>query len=151
MIANAVHMLMALGVLEILLIAFGHTPNLSLVTLPIAVVLLAVMTSGFCMMISVGNVYYRDVSQFLEMFLLAWFYASPIIYPLGEELIPPGMEAVIRFNPIAGAMEIFHSTMYYGTWPELWAWISLVAWTAVILAAGLLIFKRMEPSVVKEL
>lgn len=150
-IANAVHMLMALGVLEILLIAFGHAPNLSIVTLPIAVILLAAMTSGFSMMISIGNVFYRDVSQFLEVILLAWFYASPIIYPIGAGIIPPRMEAIIKFNPVAGAMEIFHSTMYYGTWPELWAWISLVTWTIVILAAGLLIFKRMEPSVVKEL
>ena len=150
-IANAVHMLMAMGVLEILLIAFGHTPNLSILLLPVAIVLLAAMTSGFTMMISIGNVYYRDVAQFLEVILLAWFYASPIIYPMGADLIPATMEAVIKFNPVAGAMEIFHSTMYYGTWPELWAWISLVAWTIVILAAGLLIFRRMEPSVVKEL
>ncbi len=150
-IANAVHMLMAMGVLEILLIAFGHTPGLSIVTLPIAIVLLAAMTSGFSMMISVGNVFFRDVAQFLEVILLAWFYASPIIYPLGAGLIPASMEAVIKFNPVSGAMEIFHSTMYYGTWPELWAWVSLVAWTIAILAAGLSIFKRMEPSVVKEL
>ncbi len=150
-IANAIHMLMALGVLEVLLIAFGHTPGLSIVLLPVAVLLLAAMTSGFSMMISIGNVYYRDVAQFLEVILLAWFYASPVIYPLGEGLIPVRMEAFIKFNPVAGAMEIFHSTMYYGTWPDLWAWVSLVSWTLVILTVGLLIFKRMEPSVVKEL
>ncbi len=150
-IANAVHMLMAMGVLEILLIVFGHNPGLSLLTLPVAVLLLAAMTSGFAMMISIGNVYYRDVAQFLEVILLAWFYASPVIYPLGADLIPARMEAIIKFNPVAGAMEIFHSIMYYGVWPELWAWISLVSWTAVILFTGLFIFKRMEPSVVKEL
>ncbi len=150
-IANAVHMLMAMGVLEILLVVFGHTPGLSLLLLPVAVVFLAAMTSGFAMMISVGNVYYRDVSQFLEVILLAWFYASPVIYPLGAGLVPERMEAVIRFNPVAGVLEVFHSTMYYGTWPELWAWVSMTVWTAVILAAGLTIFRRMEPSVVKEL
>ncbi len=150
-IANAVHMLMAMGVLEILLVVFGHTPGLSLLLLPVAVVFLAAMTSGFAMMISVGNVYYRDVAQFLEVILLAWFYASPVIYPLGAGLIPGRMEAVIRFNPVAGVMEVFHSTMYYGTWPELWAWVSMTVWTAVILAAGLAVFRRMEPSVVKEL
>ena len=150
-IANAIHMLMALGVLEVLLVAFGHTPGLSIVLLPIAVVFLAAMTAGFSMMISVGNVYYRDVAQFLEVILLAWFYASPVIYPLGEGLIPVRMEAFIKFNPVAGAMEIFHSTMYYGTWPDVWAWVSLVSWTLAILSLGLMIFKKMEPSVVKEL
>ena len=150
-IANSVHMLLAMAVLEIILVIAGHTPSLSILLLPVAVILLAAMTSGFAMMISVGNVYYRDVSQFLEVILLAWFYASPVIYPLGAGLIPEKMEAVIRFNPVAGALEIFHSLMYYGTWPELWAWVSLTAWTAVAGVVGYLVFKRAEPSVVKEL
>jgi lipopolysaccharide transport system permease protein len=150
-LANAVHMLMAMAVLEVLLVAFGHAPGISIVTLPVAIILLAALTSGFTMMISVGNVYYRDVAQFLEVILLAWFYASPVIYPMGEGLIPARMEAVIKFNPVSGAMEIFHSTMYGGTWPALWAWVSLVSWTAIVLFAGILIFRRAEPSVVKEL
>lgn len=150
-IANSVHMLLAMVVLEIILVVAGHTPSLSILLLPVAVILLAAMTSGFAMMISVGNVYYRDVSQFLEVILLAWFYASPVIYPLGVGLIPENMEAVIRFNPVAGALEIFHSLMYYGTWPQLWAWISLTAWTAVAGTVGYFVFKRAEPSVVKEL
>lgn len=150
-IANSVHMLMAMAVLEVVLVFTGHTPGLSLLLLPVVVLLLAAMTSGFAMMISVGNVYYRDVSQFLEVILLAWFYASPIIYPLGRGLIPERMEAIIRFNPVSGALEAFHSMMYYGTWPEGWAWLSLVFWTMVILALGLIVFRKAEASVVKEL
>lgn len=150
-LANAVHMLMAMGVLEILLIAFGRAPSLSILLLPIAILLLAGMTCGFAMIISVTNVYYRDVAQFLEVILLAWFYASPIIYPLGAGLIPAKMEAIIQFNPVAGAMEIFHSIMYYGVWPEMWSWVSLLAWTIVLLVSGILVFRKLEPSVVKEL
>ncbi len=71
------------------------------------------------MMISVEMSITGTVAQFLEVILLAWFYASPVIYPLGRGLIPERMEAVIRFNPLAGALEIFHSLMYYGTWPGL--------------------------------
>lgn len=150
-LANSVHMILAMAMLELVLVLSGHTPSLSLLMLPVAVVMLAMLTSGFAMMISVGNVYYRDVSQFLEVLLLAWFYASPVIYPLGEGLIPGSMERVIMFNPLAGALNIFHALMYHGTWPEPWAWVSLTGWTAFSLIAGLLVFKRAEPSVVKEL
>ncbi len=150
-IANAVHMLMAMCVLEVILAVAGHTPSVSLLLIPAAVILMAVMTSGFAMMISVGNVYYRDVSQFLEVILLAWFYASPVIYPLGMGLIPERMEAFIRWNPVSGAMEIFHSIMYSGTWPELWTWVSLFGWAVLTGVAGFLIFRKAEPAVVKEL
>lgn len=150
-IANSVHMLMAMAVLQVVLVFAGHAPGLSLFMLPVVVLLLAAMTSGFAMMISVGNVYYRDVSQFLEVILLAWFYASPVIYPLGKGLIPLRMETVIRYNPVSGALEALHSIMYYGTWPEMWCWFSLAGWSALILCLGYVVFRRAEPSVVKEL
>jgi lipopolysaccharide transport system permease protein len=150
-IANAVHMLMAMAVLEAALMTAGRFPGLSLVSVIPAVILLACLASGLSMMISVGNVYYRDVSQFLEVILLAWFYASPVIYPMGRGLIPESMDAVIRYNPVAGILEIFHSSMYYGVWPPVWAWVSSVAWAAASLLLGIAVFRRAEPAVVKEL
>ena len=149
--ANAVHLLLALLVTEALLWGFGHAPSASIAALVPAVLLLMAMTTGISLALSVWNVCLRDVSQLVEVVLLAWFYASPVIYPLGTGLLPPGAEAAMRFNPVAGAFEIVHSTMYCGTWPPSWCWISLCAWTAVLLLAGFAAFRAAEPAVVKEL
>ena len=150
-VANSVHLLMALCVLEVSLIAFGHVPGPSILLVLPATLLLMAMVSGMGMILAVGNVFYRDVSQLVEILLLAWFYASPIIYPLGRGLVPPSVESVVRFNPIAGLLEIYHACLYSGEWPAGWAWLSLVAWTAFFLAVGTAVFRRAEPVVVKEL
>ena len=149
--ANGVHLLMALAVLEAVLIAFGHAPSASIVLLPVILAFFVLMTAGFAMFLSVCNVFYRDVSQFLEVLLLAWFYASPVIYPLGQGLIPEGFERVIMFNPVSGILEMFHSVLYRGAWPEAWTWASAAAWSVVVFLVGLLVFRRAEPVVVKEL
>lgn len=153
--ANLVHLLLALLVLEVLLIAFGHYPGLSIILILPALILLTMMTVGIGMILSIGNVFYRDVRQFIEILLLAWFYASPIIYPLdsiGVDIIQSQrLLHILKFNPISGFMEIMHSIFYLGTWPPLWCWISLGSWSILFLLAGMAIFRKAEPVVVKEL
>ncbi|MBD3370875.1 hypothetical protein GF402_11020 [Candidatus Fermentibacteria bacterium] len=149
--ANAVNLLLSLIVLETALIAFGHTPGFSLLVLPVAMLMFILMTSGICMMLSVWNIYYRDVSQLMDVLLLAWFYASPVIYPLGRGIVPEGLESVLRLNPLSGLMEIFHSILHQGAWPEPWCWASLIVWSVVLFFLGIAVFRRAEPAVVKEL
>jgi lipopolysaccharide transport system permease protein len=149
--ANAAHLMLSLLVLEALLLAFGHFPSLSVVLLVPVLALLFAMTTGLCLMVSVWNVYYRDVSLLLEVLLLAWFYASPVIYPLGAGMIPPGIEAILRYNPVSGALEAVHSLLYFGQAPPLWCWASMAGWSVALLGSGLLVFRKSEPAVVKEL
>ncbi len=153
--ANLIHLLLALLVLETLLMIFGHYPGLSIILILPALILLTMMTTGISMLLSIGNVFYRDVKQFIEVMLLAWFYASPIIYPLdsiGVDIIQSDrLVQILRFNPISGFMEIMHSIFYAGTWPALWCWVSLASWSIVLLAAGMIVFRKAEPVVVKEL
>lgn len=150
-LANGVHMILALSVLQVLLWIWGHPPTLPLLAVVPAVVMLCCLTSGLAMALSIWNVYYRDVAQFLEVLLLAWFYASPVIYPLGQGMIPSRIESVLRYNPLSGILEIFHSSMYYGTWPGAWCWLSGILWSGAFLLLGVAVFRRYEPSVVKEL
>jgi len=154
-IANLIHLVMALAVLETVLVIFGHYPGPSIVMAIPALGLFALMTAGIGMLLSVGNVFYRDVKQFIEVLLLAWFYSSPIIYPLdsiGVDIVGSGtLLTVLKFNPVAGFMEIMHSVFYAGAWPAAWCWLSLGSWSLIFLAAGVLLFRRAEPVVVKEL
>ncbi|OPL19539.1 MAG: hypothetical protein AVO35_10270 [Candidatus Aegiribacteria sp. MLS_C] len=154
-VANLVHLFLAMAVLEVVLIIFGHYPGFSLVLALPALLIFALMTTGLGMMLSVGNVFYRDVKQFIEVLLLAWFYSSPIIYPLdsiGVDIVGSGtLLTVLKFNPVAGLMEIMHSVLYAGAWPPAWCWISLCSWSVLLLGIGVLVFRKAEPVVVKEL
>ncbi len=153
--ANLIHLLLALCVLEAVLLAFGRTPGLSILLVIPALLLFTMMTVGIGMLLAVGNVFYRDVKQFVEVLLLAWFYSSPIIYPLdslGIDIVgSQRLLGILKWNPVSGFMEIMHSVMYAGVAPRAWCWLSLSIWSVVFLAAGAAVFRRMEPVVVKEL
>jgi ABC-type polysaccharide/polyol phosphate export permease len=149
--ANAAHLLLSLLVLEALLLAWGHAPSPAFLLLVPALAMLLAMTAGLSLMLSVWNVYYRDVSLLLEVLLLAWFYASPVIYPLGTGMLPPAIEGILRYNPVSGFLETIHGLLYFGCAPPAWCWISMVSWSAILLACGLAVFRRSEPAVVKEL
>lgn len=153
--ANLIHLVLALFVLEAVLVVFGRYPGLSVIMLVPALALFTLMTAGIGMLLSIGNVFYRDVRQFIEVLLLAWFYSSPIIYPLdsiGVDIVgSPKLLSLLKFNPVAGFMEIMHSVLYAGSWPPAWCWLSLASWSLFFLLAGVLVFRRGEPVVVKEL
>ena len=154
-LANIVHLILALGVLIVVLSVFGYAPNITIITLVPAILLFAGMTAGITMLTSTWNVFYRDVKQFVEMILLAWFYASPIIYPLDSLNVSLGISEIfmniVKFNPVAGFMEIMHSVLYMREWPHAWCWISTGCWTVFFLSIGYFVFKKAEPTVVKEL
>ena len=46
---------------------------------------------------------YRDVQQLLPVLLQAWFFMTPVVYPIS--LIPEGWQSLYALNPLVGAVE----------------------------------------------
>ena len=68
----------------IVLVAFGlHPTRVSWLALPVAFVVLIVFASAFCVFLSAVNVYLRDTQHLTEVLLMAWFWATPIVYAYG--------------------------------------------------------------------
>lgn len=72
-------LLMLLSVLLIFRFDFVG-PNLLL--LPVALLALVLFLTGMSLLLSAANVYLRDVQYLLEIFLLLWFWLTPIVYPV---------------------------------------------------------------------
>ena len=82
-VSSLIHFLLALMVyFFIALVMFGHWPTWEYLLLPIIILIQCLMLFGFALLISSLNVFYRDVSSVTEIILSAWFYLTPIIYPL---------------------------------------------------------------------
>jgi ABC-2 type transport system permease protein len=73
-----------IGVLVLALLIFGIVPDFTYVTLiPLALVTLIVFTSAVSIFLSAVNVYLRDTQHLTEVALMAWFWATPIVYTYG--------------------------------------------------------------------
>jgi ABC-2 type transport system permease protein len=74
-----------LVVLVLALLIFQITPDFAYVAvLPLALVALVVFTAAVSVFLSAVNVYLRDTQHLTEVLLMAWFWATPIVYYYGQ-------------------------------------------------------------------
>jgi ABC-type polysaccharide/polyol phosphate export permease len=119
----------------------GDIPGGNILLLPVAVVALVALSAGFALVLSALHVYFRDVRHLLQAALLAWFYVTPIIYPLS---LTGGLSQWIRLNPLTGVIELFRAATI-GTPPDLAASVVVSAvWTMVLLGAAIVLHRRYD-------
>ena len=134
----------------IAIIPIGNVLNLSAVELnpivfpliPVIILLETIFVIGLGLMLSALNVYRRDVSYGVGIIVFLWMWLTPIIYIRGRTSL---LDVINQYNPMTYFIESFHSLLYYGTFPALLDFLLCVVMAFVALAAGLLIFKRLEP------
>ena len=72
-------------VLVLAMVLFGITPDLTyMAVLPLALATLIVFTGAMSIFLSAVNVYLRDTQHLTEVLLMAWFWATPIVYSYGQ-------------------------------------------------------------------
>jgi ABC-type polysaccharide/polyol phosphate export permease len=86
-LSNLVHLFLALIILSLFIV--GYTllrdpalfPGWEVVLLPLIILLQTGLLVGIGLVLSALYVFYRDVGSLSEIFLSAWFYLTPVIYP----------------------------------------------------------------------
>jgi ABC-2 type transport system permease protein len=80
-----------------------------------ALVLLVLFTTALGILVSAVNVRYRDTSHFVEIAMLVWFWANPILYSAGlikEKLDQHGVFWAYFLNPMATVVSTFQRAVY---------------------------------------
>jgi ABC-2 type transport system permease protein len=165
-----VHFVLQLGVLLALLLVFyrdAFGPQLLLLVPALAVV--TVFATAMALLASALNVRFRDVEHLLEVILLAWFWLTPIVYPvtyIRDNLagsspwlfrlymanpmtgVVTAMQRAIYVHPVAGGRQILPSggDGFYLTWLGVAAAVALT-----LLAVGWWTFRRLQADFAEEL
>lgn len=140
--ANVVNFAFAMVPLVVILLVLrvGLTPAVAFV--PVGVVLITTFTLGVALFLATLNVFFRDVRYLYEAALLAWFYATPIFYPI--EILPPTARAILRWNPMYVLVDVFRTPLYAGVAPS-WSTVVIAATeAALMLALGWTTFRRYQ-------
>lgn len=80
--SNLVNFFIGLLVLVIFLYIAGLGLTIHALWLPALIITQLIFTLGLCLLLGTLYVFYRDVMMILEVVMLAWFFLTPIIYPL---------------------------------------------------------------------
>jgi ABC-type polysaccharide/polyol phosphate export permease len=152
-LAQMVHFMLALVPLFIFMVVFGMSFTPLVLLLPVAMILQAVFVIGLCLLVASAYVFFRDIPLILEVGMTAWFFLTPVIYPI--QWIRQGRPEIynyLRFNPMNGFIELYHQWLFRPQWFESFQIVLgpfLIALGAFLL--GWFVFHRLEPHFMKRL
>ena len=141
-VAPAVDFLLCFVILLGLMVWYGVAPTWGVLALPLFL-LLALMTAlAVALLLSPLHAKYRDVGHIIPFLAQFWMYASPVIYPVS--LIPEQWRLLYSLNPMVGVIEGFRWALLGHERPDLMVMGVSVAVVLVLLAAGVVSFRRAE-------
>jgi lipopolysaccharide transport system permease protein len=131
-----------------------YTDRLSpwLLLIPLVAAVQFVFSLAVAISVAAVNVFYRDVGNLTRHLMRFWFYLSPVLYGaevvLGSDFAKanPWVATVFNLNPWTHLIESYRSLIYYGAAPD---WLGLAVLglvSTVLVAAAILLFKRVEPT-----
>ncbi|HWM16203.1 MAG TPA: ABC transporter permease [Microbacterium sp.] len=122
--------------------------NWGLLLFPVAVALQTVLLVGLGLLVAPLCVLYSDLERTTKLILRVLFYASPIIYSVGD--LPGVFAELAAFNPLSGIFTLYR----VGFFPDVWDTFAVVigaVMSVAFLGLGILVFRRLERPVLKEL
>jgi lipopolysaccharide transport system permease protein len=152
-----VSFLIELGVLCAILLIMG---NMVLPWIPVVLVIVVIQSFfvlGIGFLLSVLNVYFRDVQHLVSISLMALFYSAPIVYPIsvvpkeaeiGGITIP--LREIYNLNPLVVLVECYRDAMYDLRFPPALSILYLIGWSIVLMAIGLVVFQKLDRRLAEE-
>jgi ABC-type polysaccharide/polyol phosphate export permease len=137
------------------------TPYLLLI--PIIAAVQFIFTLAMALVVSAGNVFFRDLGNVARHVLRLWFYLSPGLYSLTllEEVNLlddwPILRILLEINPFAILFEAYRAVIWGTpdggppTFPDWGALAALTVASTIFLALATVMFKRLEPNFAKVL
>lgn len=150
---NLITAVLSLFVLLLVLGPFtGFHWSRALAVLPLSLLCLFCFTLGLGAIAAVTTVHFRDMQHLISVFISAWFYLTPIIYPLDAggqpSPIPAAYHTYFKLNPMVAILRMFHRPMFESVYPPPLEIVAAVGVALVVLVIGLRIFWRYEDSLI---
>jgi ABC-2 type transport system permease protein len=140
--ANLVNFLFSLIPLMLVMLVMRAQVTWAILWVPLGILLIGLFTLGVALALATLNVFFRDVRYFYEAALLAWFYGTPVFYPI--EVLSPRARAVLQWNPLYVLVDVFRTPIYAGTAPEPAIVLTAVIEAIGMAAIGWVVFRRYQ-------
>lgn len=147
--AKFINMLLAFLVIFVFLIFSEVGITWHLLLLPLVWLAEYMIALGFALFFSAVTVYLRDVEYIVGVLLMAWIWATPIMYAL--DAIPPQLARIVLLNPMTLVVESYHNLLYFHRISTPLTWSGMFVVGAVLLIIGELVFVHLEGNFAEEL
>ncbi|SNX52863.1 ABC-2 type transport system permease protein [Thermoanaerobacterium sp. RBIITD] len=111
-----INMIFGFIIVFIVLFIFKIHLSSSIVLLPIVMINELLFVVGLSIIFSALNVFFRDLEHILGIVTMAWFYLTPIVFPIN--LVPDKYLKLFFLNPMTSIILPYRDILYYGLWPS---------------------------------
>lgn len=149
-LSELVHFFLALVVLFALLPLFGVSFTPWMLLLPLLMLIQSVFIVGLALFLSTLNVFFRDTQTIMGVATNAWFFLTPIIYPLST--LPQDFRVgtltlnvqglVMTLNPMASLVTCYRRVILEGAPPAFDLWSRTLIVAVLSLLVGHFVFNR---------
>ncbi len=148
-LANLMNLLFGFTIIFPALLFSGIGITSAVFYLPLVIFIEFVMALAFAMLFSGLNVYFRDLEHLLGIGMMAWFYFTPIVYPV--TMIPDRYLQLFFLNPMTPIILAYRDILYFGIAPNMkLLGISLIT-GLLLLAFGTWVFLRLQRNFAEEI
>lgn len=133
-----VNLILSLVPLIVVNLLIGIPLHATLLLTPLVMVMLAMFSMGVGLLISTIGIYFADVVEMYHIILTAWFYATPIMYPLS--ILNENTLRIVKLNPMLHLVGLFRDLVFHGVVPPIETWLLCLALSGGMLMIGWLIF-----------
>jgi teichoic acid transport system permease protein len=141
-LVSIMRFLPTVAILAIVHVVSGRPNSVSMLwALPVLVEMVAFAT-GASVLVAAGQVYFRDLNQFLPYLLRVWLYVSPVLWQASE--VPHGYKWLLYVNPLGPMLTAWNEAINEAIRPGA-TWLLLGAgWAVVMLVVGGIFFISRE-------
>jgi lipopolysaccharide transport system permease protein len=143
LVTSLIDFSISLGMLTIVMIAYGVVPGWQLIFLPAFALLALGSAASLGIWISALNVRYRDIAFVVPFLTQLGLYISPVGF--SSAVVPEKWRLIYQLNPVVGIIDGFRWCVLAGRVPLPWTGLASSIATIVILATtGFFYFRRTE-------
>jgi lipopolysaccharide transport system permease protein len=101
--------------LVVMMAYYGIGPSWTLLFVPVVVLVHVVFTAGVALLLSMGNLFYRDVKYLFDVMLSVWMFATSVVYPVDR--VGGWLAPVLALNPLTPIIDAYRNVILLGEMP----------------------------------
>ena len=141
-VSGLVNLGFSLSAMFVVMLAMGVECRITLLLLPIPIFYTFLFATGLGLLLSAATVFFRDISHFYGVFVMAWTYFTPIFYPV--DILPETARKVMDFNPMYHYVQYMRELILYGNFPSMRENLICFLFGAGMLLIGTWVFYRKQ-------
>ena len=117
-------------VLAALMLYYRVAVGWPILMLPVVVLAVVIFTAAAALLVSMANLFYRDVKYLFEIVIAVWMFATSVVYPIGR--VGGRLGAVLALNPMTHLIDAFRAELHDQRMPGVAFGITFAASIALL-------------------